>query len=139
MSLFVDTSAILALVDADQERHQAVSSAWEAALDSGRALYTSNYVLVETFALVQRRLGLAAARDVSTALVPLLNPLWIDETLHETALAAMLAAGHRSLSLVDCASFEIMRRHGLGDALTLDRDFARQGFRVTPAPGARNA
>ena len=96
-------------------------------------------MLVETFALVQRRLGLAAARDVSTALVPLLNPLWIDETLHETALAAMLAAGHRSLSLVDCASFEIMRRHGLGDALTLDRDFARQGFRVTPAPGARNA
>ena len=49
-------------------------------------------------------------------------------------LAARLAAGHRSLSLVDCTSFEIMRRHGLGEALTLDRDFARQGFRVTPAP-----
>ncbi|MYE10070.1 MAG: PIN domain-containing protein [Gammaproteobacteria bacterium] len=139
MSLFVDTSAILALVDADQERHQAVSGAWDAALDSGRALYTSNYVLVETLALVQRRLGLAAARDVSTALMPLLSALWVDETLHETALAAVLAAGSRGLSLVDCTSFEIMRRHGLGEALTLDHDFARQGFRVAPAPGARNA
>ena len=139
MSLFVDTSAILALVDADQERHRAVSAAWEAALDSDRALYTSNYVLVETFALVQRRLGLAAARDVSTTLVPLLRALWVDETLHETALAAVLAAGSRSLSLVDCTSFEIMRRHGLGEALTLDRDFARQGFRVAPAPAGRTA
>lgn len=133
MSLFVDTSAILALVDADQERHQAVSVAWETALDADRALYTSNYVLVETFALVQRRLGLVAARDVSTALVPLVRALWVDETVHEIALAAVLATGSRGLSLVDCTSFEIMRRHGLGEALTLDRDFARQGFRVTPA------
>lgn len=139
MSLFVDTSAILALVDADQERHQAVSGAWEAALDSGRALYTSNYVLVETFALVQRRLGLTAARDVSTTLTPLVSALWVDETLHETALAAVLAAGNRGLSLVDCTSFEIMRRHGLDEALTLDRDFARQGFRVTPALAGRTA
>jgi len=133
VSLFVDTSAILAIVDADQDRHRDVAATWEAALESGRALYTSNYVLVETFALVQRRLGLAAARDVSTTLVPLLNPLWVDETLHETALAAVFAAGSRSLSLVDCTSFGIMRRHGLGEALTLDRDFARQGFRLAPA------
>ena len=128
----MDTSAILAIVDADQDRHADAAAAWEAALDSGRALYTSNYVLVETFALVQRRLGLAACRDVSTTFVPLLNPLWVDESLHETALAAVFAAGSRSLSLVDCTSFEIMRRHGLGEALTLDGDFARQGFRVAP-------
>ena len=137
MSLFVDTSAILALVDADQEGHKAVSGAWHAALDSGRALYTSNYVLVEAFALVQRRLGLAAARDVSTTLMPLLTALWVDETLHETALAAVFAANSRSLSLVDCTSFEIMRHHGLEEALTLDRDFGRHGFRVTPAPAGR--
>ena len=132
MSLFVDTSAIVAIVDAGQDRHADAAAAWEVALESGRALYTSNYVLVETFALVQRRLGLAACREVSTALVPLLSPLWVDENLHEIALAAVFAADSRSLSLVDCTSFEIMRRHGLEEALTLDRDFARQGFRVAP-------
>ncbi len=134
MSLFVDTSAIVAIVDAGQDRHADAAAAWEAALESGRALYTSNYVLVETFALVQRRLGLAACREVSTTLVPLLSPLWVDEALHETALAAVFAADSRSLSFVDCTSFEIMRRHGLGEALTLDRDFTRQGFLVAPNP-----
>ena len=137
MSLFVDTSLVLAVVDADQDRHAAAVKAWQAALDSGRTLYTSNYVLVETFALVQRRLGLAAARDISTTLTPLLIALWVDHALHETALAAVFAANSRSLSLVDCTSFEIMRRHGLEEALTLDRDFVRHGFRVTPAPAGR--
>ena len=133
MSLFVDTSAIIAIIDADQPRHSDVVYAFDAAIDAGNPLYTSNYVLVETFALVQRRLGMAASRDLASAFVPLLNTLWVDETVHETALSALLAAGRRSLSLVDCTSFEIMRRHGLTRVLALDRDFSRQGFQVAPA------
>ena len=133
MSLFVDTSAILAIIDADQSGHRDVVHAFDAAIDEGNPLYTSNYVLVETFALVQRRLGLAASRDLASAFVPLLNTLWVDEAVHETALSALLAAGRRSLSLVDCTSFEIMRRHGLTQVVALDRDFSRQGFRVVPA------
>ena len=132
MSLFVDTSAILALIDADQLRHRDVVEAWEAALNGERALFTSNYVLVETFALVQRRFGMEATRDLGSGLVPLLSPLWVDEALHATALSALFAAGRRGLSLVDCTSFEIMRRHGLHQALALDQDFARQGFEVAP-------
>ncbi len=133
MSLFVDTSAILAIIDADQPRHRDVVDAFDSAIDAGDPLYTSNYVLVETFALVQRRLGLAASRDLAVSFVPLLNTLWVDESIHQTALSALLAAGPRSLSLVDCTSFEIMRRHGLTQALALDRDFQLQGFQVAPA------
>ncbi len=36
-------------------------------------------------------------------------------------------------SLVDCASFELMRRHGITEALCLDADFAHQGFRLLPS------
>ena len=133
MSQFVDTSAILAIIDADQPRHRDVVGAFDSALDAGDPLFTSNYVLVETFALVQRRLGLAASRDLAASFVPLLNTLWVDETIHETALSALLSAGRRSLSLVDCTSFEIMRRHGLMQAIALDRDFHQQGFQVAPA------
>ena len=97
-----------------------------------RPLFTSNYVLVETFALVQNRLGPEALRGLAGVIVPLLQPLWIDEELHEAALAALLVAGERRLSLVDCTSFELMRRHSLEEALALDADFARQGFRVLP-------
>ncbi|MCY3821586.1 MAG: PIN domain-containing protein [Gammaproteobacteria bacterium] len=133
MSLFVDTSAILAIVDADQPRHRDVVEAFDLAIDTGDPLFTSNYVLVETFALAQRRLGLPASRDLAVSFVPLLNTLWVDESIHETALSALLASGRRSLSLVDCTSFEIMRRHGLTQVIALDRDFRQQGFQVTPA------
>lgn len=132
MSLFIDTSAILAYLDADQARHEEVVRTWKLAVEEERALYTSNYVLVESFALTQRRLGLAAARGLADSLVPLITTLWIDEEVHEAALSALFTAARRGLSLVDCTSFELMRRHGLTDALVLDEDFARQGFAILP-------
>ena len=106
---------------------------WSQALDEDRVLFTSNYVLVESFALVQRRLGLEALRGLADLLVPLLQPLWIDEELHLAAVAALFTAGRRGLSLVDCTSFELMRRYGITTALALDEDFGRQGFEVLPA------
>ena len=132
MTLFVDTSALLAYLDADQPRHADVAEAWRQAMEDRDSLVTSNYVLVETFALVQRRLGLDAARALAGDLVPLLRPLWVDEELHAAATAALFTAGRRKLSLVDCTSFELMRRHGIAVALALDADFARQGFRILP-------
>ena len=134
MSLFVDTSALLAFLDADQPRHVEVIGAWEGVIADNRTLFTSNYVLVESFALVQRRLGLGALRALADILVPMLRPLWIDEELHAAGVASLFAARRRKLSLVDCTSFELMRRHGLREALALDDDFARQGFRLLPEP-----
>lgn len=136
MSLFVDTSALLAIIDGDQAGHHEVARVWHRLLDSERTLFTSNYVLVETFALVQRRLGIGAVRDVANVLLPFLQTLWVDEGVHAAALASLFAAGRRQLSLVDCASFELMRRSGLNDALALDRDFTMQGFNVLPDPSA---
>ena len=132
MSLFVDTSALIAFLDAGQIRHSEVSTVWDEALAQERVLFTSNYVLLESFALVQRRLGVEALRGLADVLVPLMRPLWIDEELHAAAVSALFVAGRRGLSLVDCTSFELMRRHGLTEALALDRDFARQGFELLP-------
>ena len=134
MSLFVDTSALLTFLDADQPRHADVIDTWNRAVAEERPLVTSNYVLVESFALVQRRLGVEPLRAMADILVPMLRPLWVDEGLHAAGVAALLAANRRRLSLVDCTSFELMRRHGLTDALALDADFARQGFRLLPEP-----
>ena len=139
MSLFVDTSALLAFLDADQPRHADVIDVWDRSVTEERRLFTSNYVLVESFALVQRRLGLEALRALADILVPILRPLWIDEELHAAAVAALFAAGRRKLSLVDCTSFELMRRHGLAEALAIDDDFTRQGFGLLPGPSRSSA
>lgn len=132
MSLFVDTSALFALLDGDEPRHSDVAAAWQAVTDDERTLFTSNYVLVETFALIQRRLGFEAIQGFADAFIPLLQPVWVDEELHAAAVASLFTAAQRRLSLVDCTSFELMRRLGLTDVLALDADFARQGFNLLP-------
>ena len=113
MTLFVDTSALLAFLDADQPRHGDAVEAWRQAIDDRERLVTSNYVLVEVFALVQRRLGVDALRALAGDFLPLMEPLWVDPDLHAAATAALFTAGRRRLSLVDCTSFELMRRHGI--------------------------
>ena len=133
MSLFIDTSALYALLDGDEPRHADVVAAWRTVADNERTLFTSNYVLVEAFALVQRRLGLEAVHGLADVLVPLLEPVWVDEQLHAAAVASLFTAARRRLSLVDCTSFELMRRLGLTDVLALDADFAHQGFNLLPA------
>ena len=68
--------------------------------------------------------------------MPLLQIVWVDEELHAAATASHFTASRRRPSLVDCASFELMRRLGLTDVLALDSDFALQGFNLLPATHA---
>jgi predicted nucleic acid-binding protein len=129
---FVDTSALIALLDGNEAKHIACARSWRKLLADDEVLVTSSYVLVETYALAQRRLGIDAVRTLTTDYVPLLAVDWIDETVHGAALASLLTANRRELSLVDCASFEIMRRRDISKAFALDADFAKQGFSVAP-------
>jgi uncharacterized protein len=128
VSVFVDTSALLAVLDEDEDRHGTALRLWRDLLDQSEELVSSNYVLTETFALVQRRLGLDIVRAFQSRAVPALRVEWVDESLHAAAVTAVLTAGRRQLSLVDCVSFELMRRLGLMTAFAFDDDFADQGF-----------
>lgn len=89
---------------------------------------THSYVLVETIALVQHRLGLAAVRALVDVVGPLLTVVWVTAPLHEEALAATLAANARHLSLVDQVSFLVARRRGCDAVWAFDDDFERAGF-----------
>jgi uncharacterized protein len=131
MSVFVDTPAVFAVLDRDDAKHTAAGEAWRDLVEAKEHLVTSNYVLGEATALVQARLGPKATAAFVHDLVPLLTVEWIGPEVHEAAISALLVAG-RSLSLVDCASFDLMRRLGLHRAFTFDRHFARQGFEVVP-------
>ena len=133
MTVFVDISALLAVADRADTNHPQAKAAWEKLLESEARLLTTNYVLVETSALVQHRYGLEALRAFVHEVLPALETEWVGADDHAAALAAVLASDRRNLSLVDCTSFELMRRHGLTEALALDEDFARQGFTLLPA------
>lgn len=132
MSTFVDTSAILAVLDADDAQHTRASRVWSDLVRGEEDLLTTSYVLVETFALVQARLGLGATRLLSDDVVPVLRVTWVDEALHRAAMTALLTARRRDLSFVDCVSFEAMRRLGAERAFAFDRHFRQQGFVLIP-------
>jgi predicted nucleic acid-binding protein len=127
---FVDTSALYAALDADDEHHRRAGELWATLLGSPDVPVTSNYVLLETVALLGRRLGPASVRDFLTDFVPLLRVAWIGESLHQRAVAALLTAEQRDLSLVDCVSFELMREMGIECAFAFDRHFVQQGFQT---------
>ena len=133
MAVFLDTSAIFALLDADDSNHAAAYEGWGLLSRRSEIPLTHNYVLLEAAALIQKRLGREALRDFLETIVPLLSIVWIDENLHAAAAAALLTAGDRKLSLVDCASFEVMRRTGVRTFFAFDRNFLEMGFEAIHA------
>ena len=126
--VFVDTSALFAILDGDDTNHIKAKNSWTNLLSSDAVLICSNYVLVESFALIQRRLGIQAIRVLQEDILPLINTEWIDETTHLAGVTALLAAAKRELSLVDCTSFVVMRKLGVKDVFTYDNHFAEEGF-----------
>lgn len=133
MSVFVDTSGLLAVLDRDDVHHASAAGAWADILQSDEVLTATNYVLVETIDLLQHRLGLKAVRFFQEEILPVVGIVWVDATMHHAAMSIMLAAGRKKLSLVDCVSFEAMRLGGISTAFTLDRHFREQGFTCFPA------
>ncbi len=135
--VFVDTSALYALLDRDDENHAEADKIWAHLLERGHPLLTHNYALVETFALVQRQLGLEAVRALHQDLLPVVEILWVDQALHQAAVETLLASGGHSVSLVDWVSFVLMQRRGIRTAFAFDDDFPKEGFKMPDVnPGA---
>jgi predicted nucleic acid-binding protein len=130
MNAYIDTSAFLAVLDAADRVHPSARKTWEGLLAPDVRLYTNNYVLVETLALIQRKLGLSVIRVFEEDVLPVISVVWVDEAAHKAAMSALLAASRRELSLVDCASFETMRKLGLRTVFSFDRHFGEQGFEL---------
>jgi predicted nucleic acid-binding protein len=133
MSVFVDTSALYALLVSTEESHPEIVSTFRELAESGRRMLTTNYVLIETFALLQHRIGLEAVRDLEFRVVPLLEIRWVDGAIHRRAIQRLFRTDRRKLSLVDCCSFSVMDAEGISEALSLDSDFEREGYLIQPS------
>jgi predicted nucleic acid-binding protein len=131
--IFADTSAMYALLDANDPNHPAARRTFESFQAADARLMTHAYVVVEVVALVQRRLGLDIVRRLADDLLPIIEVLPVDAGLHAEAMASLLASGRRGVSLVDHTSFLVMRRRGITQAFAFDADFAHAGFQVVPA------
>jgi predicted nucleic acid-binding protein len=128
MKAFVDTSALFALLDESDVNH--VPAARLFASLRGAELVTHTYVIVETIALVSRRLGRAAVEQLLDGLLPVVGVVVVDAPLHAAAVAAYREASSSHISLVDRTSFAFMRANRIGVAFAFDIDFSTAGFEL---------
>jgi uncharacterized protein len=132
MNIFVDTSGLLAVVHDGDVHHQKAAAFWKRVLETDDDVITTNYILLEAIALIQNRHGLEKVRTLYSEIVPALSINWITEKEHESALSFTFSSNRRSLSFVDCSSFETMRRLRIETVFTFDEHFKEQGFQVIP-------
>lgn len=131
-SVFVDTAGWGAYVDEREQDHQAVVDTLQNAARQGRRLVTTNYVLAELVALLTSHMHFPRAR-VLTAIdairaSSLLDIVHVSQTIDDEAWALLKARPDKEWSLVDAASFVVMRQHGMTDAITTDHHFDQAGF-----------
>jgi predicted nucleic acid-binding protein len=127
--IFLDTSAIYALADKTDPNHAAAYKKFQNVLESEEVFLLHNYILLESVALLQARLGLTSAvfflRNAKSFEVE-----WVGQNLHEEAEKELERIRKRGISLVDCTSFIVMRKRGVKKVLAFDPDFQDQGFTI---------
>lgn len=130
MTVFADTSARFALLVRDDFMHVRAKLNFAHFAAHQVRLLTSSFVLVETVALLQRRIGLNAVRDFNGRLMPLLEVIWVDAEWQSKAMQRLLTQNQKGLSLVVCLSFEIMEAREITEAFAFDRHFGKNGFKI---------
>jgi predicted nucleic acid-binding protein len=122
LAIFVDSSALIALVDRDDSTHTAAVAAYGNLLAEGYKLFTTNYVIAETFDLLSTGVGPDVARrflrDCKIAIYH------ADEQDERRAKRVVLRqTGPNGLSLTDAISFVVMERLNVADAFAVDPGF----------------
>lgn len=132
MSVFVDTAALYALLNSNDEFHHAAAAWWAERLPAGERMVSSEWVVVETGTILQRRLGAPGVRALRDDLLPVVQVLAVDASVRDAALAAVIDSASKQVSLVDRSSFELMRRRAIDRVFSFDPDFDAAGFEMVP-------
>lgn len=130
--IYIDTSAFLAMVNSDDPNNEIALQTWKTLVENREKIICNNYILIESIALIQRRLGLEAVATLHNEIIPVIQIDWLDEKLHNTIMQAVISTNRRALSYVDQSSFNTMYRYDIQTAFSFDDHFRKQGFDVIP-------
>jgi hypothetical protein len=129
---FVDTSGWGHLVDPAQAFHRQAAALYRQARQQGSRLVTTNYILTELVALLTSPVRVPRGRVIELIsglkTSPYVDIIHMDAQLDSQAWDLLVERPDKEWSLVDCASFVVMRQAGIAEALTTDRHFEQAGF-----------
>jgi len=137
--MLVDTAGWMACADRADPAHSGSLAARDAALESGRVLVTTDFVVDETLTLIRFRLGLAAANAWWQQIDGSARLRWerVENDRFERARNLFFQYRDKDLSFTDCTSFAIMRELRLTTVISTDGHFRQVGFEVLPATRSR--
>jgi predicted nucleic acid-binding protein len=116
-----DSSAILALLDADDADHASAVEIARQIASVRRPSFITNYIEVEAHALLLRKLGRTLAREwLLTRGLPVIRALPDEENRAREIIARH---SDKDWSLCDAVSFAVLDLRGIRRAFTFDRHF----------------
>lgn len=131
-ALFVDTAGWGHLVDPTQEFHGKAADLYRQARRRGSRFVTTNYILTELVALLTSPVRVPRAKLIGfisgLKSSPYVDIVHVDAMLDSQAWRLLVDRPDKEWSLVDCASFVVMRKAGRVEALTTDHHFEQAGF-----------
>jgi predicted nucleic acid-binding protein len=118
-----DSSAVLALIDADDADHRRALVAAGAIAAARQPGFLTNYLEVEAHALLLRRLGRSLAREwLLSGGLPVVRVSPREEQLGKEIL---VRHADKDFSLCDAISFAVMELRGVRAAFSFDRHFGQ--------------
>jgi uncharacterized protein len=125
--LLLDTSGLFCFIAPNEPHHSLAVRLLEGA---GTSVVHSG-VLMELVSLLEARGEHRSRTNDFIEMVidsPEFKVFWLDERDYREALALLRRRQDKTYSLCDAASFILMRRFGIHEALTLDHHFEQEGF-----------
>jgi predicted nucleic acid-binding protein len=124
-SVLWDSSAILALLDADDADHARAKAGARQIVAERRASFVTNYIEAEAHALLLRRLGRSLAREwLLSGGLAVVRATPEEETRAKAIIERM---DDKDFSLCDAISFAVMDARGVGRAFAFDDHFQQYG------------
>ena len=128
-TVFVDTSGFYALLDPTDAAHEKIAAAFIQAEKDGWRLITTNYVVHESWAIIQHRLGWKALEAFLDVVLPPCEIEYVAESLFTIGAVRCRQARQRKLSLSDCISLEFIRQKRIVFAIAEDQHFWKEGLK----------
>ena len=136
MKIFIDTSALIAYYNIDDEHHVQALEIMEK-IKKGEIpltrLYITDYIFDETITFIEcvlnkHELALNVGEALQTS--PFTLMIQISEDLFKEAWNYFKK--NKGYSFTDCTSFNAMRNQGITHAFTFDKHFQNAGFQTIP-------
>ena len=129
MIVFVDTSAVVALLSRADEHHTDALAVWGTLLADRARLVTTDLVLAEAVTVVRARAGFQVSVQAGERLLAEPFDLQLaDRALVDEAWRLYRRYRDHHLSLCDCVSFAVMHRRRIHAAFAYDADSDAIGF-----------